>query len=72
MLYFKCNSEFFWIKLGIQIFGLLIHESIDVSVIDHVVVFATFVEDGLSISNFLGLLEIANDKKNAEFFFRSC
>ena len=39
------------------------------SVIDHVEVFATFVEDGLSISNFLGLLEIANDKKYVEDFF---
>ena len=51
-------------------FGLMIDESTDVSVTGHVVVFATFVEDGLSVSIFMGLFEIANDKKNAEEIFQ--
>ena len=50
-------------------FGLMIDDSTNVSVIGHVVVFATFIEDRLLISIFLGLLQIANDRKNAEFFF---
>lgn len=50
-------------------FGLMIDDSTNVSVIGHVVVFATFIEDRLLISIFLGLLQIANDRKDAEFFF---
>ena len=48
----------------------MIDESTGVSVTSHVAVFTTFVEDGLPVSIFLGLLEIANDKKDAEEFFQ--
>ena len=37
-----------------KFFGLMIDESTDVSVTGHVVIFATFVEDGLPISIFFG------------------
>ena len=53
-----------------KFFGLMIDESTDVSVTGHVVVFATFVEDGLPVSIFLGLLEIANGRKDAEEIFQ--
>jgi hypothetical protein len=47
----------------------MIDESTDLSLIGHVVIFATFVEDGLFVSIFLILLEIANGIKNTEEFF---
>ena len=37
-------------------FGLMIHESTDISVQRHLVVFVTFLEASLSITCFLGLL----------------
>ena len=48
----------------------MIDESTDVSVNGHVVVFVTFVGDGLSVSIFLGLLKIANGRKYAEEIFQ--
>lgn len=50
----------------------MIDESTDVSVTGHIVIFATFVDDGLLVSNFLGLLEFTNGQKNVEEIFRSC
>ena len=50
----------------------MIDESTDVSVTGHIVIFATFVDDGLLVSNFLGLLEFINGQKNVEEIFRSC
>ena len=52
-----------------KLFDLTIDESTDVSVTGHVVVFATFVEEGLPVSVFLGLLENSNGKKDAQKIF---
>ena len=41
----------------------MIDESTDINSIGHVVVFGTFVEDGLPISIFLDLFEVFNDKR---------
>ena len=50
-------------------FGLLIDESIDTIIIGHLIVLATFVENGFHMSVFLGLLEINNGRKDAQEFF---
>ena len=50
-------------------FGLMIDESIDISVIGHLVVFATFVEDGDIVCVFLGLLHITDGKKDIALIF---
>ena len=47
-----------------KFFGLMIDESIDISSTSHVVMFGTFVEEGLPISVFLDLFEIPNGKKD--------
>ena len=47
----------------------MIDESTDVSVTGHVVVFATFVEEGIPIIAFLGLLEIPGGKKDAQIIY---
>jgi hypothetical protein len=44
-------------------------ESIDISVTSHLVVFSTIVEDGLHMSVFLNILEIANGTKDAQVYF---
>jgi len=41
----------------------MIDESTDVSVIGHIVVFATFIEEGISTTAFSGLLEFLRGKK---------
>jgi len=48
---------------------LIIDESINVSVISHVVVFAIFVEEGIPVTTFLGLLEIGGGKKDVQTIF---
>jgi len=46
-------QNFFLDRIGdSNFFGLMIDESIDVSVTGHVVVFATFVDDGMFVSIF--------------------
>jgi len=50
-------------------FGVMIDEFTDVSVTGRVVVFASFVEEGLPITAFLGLLEISGGKKDAQIIF---
>ena len=44
-------------------------ESIDISSTGHVVVFGTFVKEGLRISVFLGLFEVPNGKMGAGLIF---
>ena len=50
-------------------FGLMIDESTDVSVTDHVVIFATFAEEIIPITAFLGLFEIHGGKNDAQFIY---
>ena len=47
----------------------MINESIDISVIGHLVMFATIVEDGLPKTVFLGLLEVDGGKKKFASIF---
>ena len=49
-----------------KFYGIMIDESIDVSVTGHIVVFACFVEDGLLVAVFLGLIQISDGKKNSK------
>ena len=50
-------------------YGIMIDESTDISVTGHLVVFATFLEDGIPVSVFLGLLHIPNGKKDASIIY---
>jgi len=52
-----------------QFFGIMVDESTDISVLGHLVVFATFLEDGVPICVFLGLLHIPGGKKNASIIY---
>jgi len=52
-----------------QYYGIMIDESTDISVTGLLVVFATFLKDGVSASVFLGLLKIPDDKKDARIIF---
>ena len=47
----------------------MIDEPTDISSTGHIVVFGTFVEEGLPISFFLGLFEVPNNKKDAGLIF---
>ena len=44
----------------------MIDESTDVSVTGHIVVFVYFVEEGLHVVVFLGLIQISDGKKNSK------
>ena len=50
-------------------FGLMIDESTDINSISYVVVFGTFVEEGLLMSFFGGLFKVPNGKKDAGLIF---
>ena len=50
----------------------MIDESTDVSVTSFIVVFATFVEDGLPVSIFWVCLRLQMEDKMMKKFFRSC
>jgi Domain of unknown function (DUF4371)/hAT family C-terminal dimerisation region len=52
-----------------KFFGLMIDESTDISVKGHLVVFATFLEGGLPLTCFLGLLFIVDGKKDSKVIF---
>jgi hypothetical protein len=54
-----------------KFFGIMIDESTDVSVTGHLVVFATFVEDGEVACVFLGLLGIKDGKKDVALIFET-
>ena len=45
-----------------QFFGIMVDESTDIYIFGHLVVFATFLEDGVPICVFLGLLHIPGVK----------
>ena len=47
-----------------RFYGIMIDESTDVSVTGYIVVFACFVEEGLPVAIFLGLIQISDGKKN--------
>ena len=47
----------------------MVDESTDISVLGHLVVFATFLEDGVPTCVFLGLLHIQGGKKNASMIY---
>ena len=49
----------------------MIDESTDVSVTWHIVVFASFVEEGLPIVVFLGLIQIEDGKKDSKQIFEA-
>jgi len=50
-------------------FGIMVDESTDVSATGHLVMFVTIVEEGLSVTIFLGLLQLEVGKKNDVTFF---
>ena len=54
-----------------KFFGIMIDESTDVSVTGHIVVFACFVEEGLPVSVFLGLIHIEDGKKDSKEIFNA-
>ena len=54
-----------------KFYGIMIDESTDISVTGHLVVFATFVEEGEVASVFLGLLQIADGKKDATLIYET-
>ena len=54
-----------------RFFGIMIDKSTDISVTCHLVVFATFVEDGLHFHVFLGLLHIKEGKKDVCIIFET-
>jgi hypothetical protein len=75
-----CNDMVFGISSVIQrqvldrirdskFFGLMIDESTDISVKGHLMVFATFLEGGLPLTCFLGLLWIVDGKKDSKIIF---
>ena len=45
-----------------RFFGIMIDESTDISITGHLVVFASFVDEGLPLCVFLGLLHIEEGK----------
>ena len=47
-----------------QFFGIMMDKSIDIFVLGHFVVFATFLEDGVPTCVFLGLLHILGGKED--------
>jgi hypothetical protein len=49
----------------------MIDESTDISVIGHLVVFASFIEEELPLCVFFGLLHIEKEKKNACIIFET-
>ena len=49
----------------------MIDESTDISATRHLVVFATFVEEGEVASVFLGLLQIVDGKKDATLIYET-
>ena len=52
-----------------QFFGIMVDESTDVSVLEHLVVFVIFLEDDVPTCAFLGLLHIPRGKKNAPMLY---
>jgi hypothetical protein len=48
-----------------QYFGIMVDESADISITGHLVVFATFLEDGVQVCVFLGLLHTPGGRKDA-------
>jgi len=54
-----------------KFFGLMIDESTNISIKGPLVVFATFLEGGLPMTCFLGLLFIVDGKKDAKVIFDS-
>ena len=51
---------------NLKFYGIMIDESTNVSVTGHIVVFACFVEEGLHVAVFLGLIQISDGKKNSK------
>ena len=54
-----------------KFYGVMIDESTDISVTGHLVVFASFVEEGMPQCVFLGLIHIEDGKKDAEVIFET-
>jgi hypothetical protein len=52
-------------------YGIMINESTNISVIGHLVVFASFIESGLPSCAFLGLLYIIDGKKDSGLIFNT-
>lgn len=52
-----------------RFFGIMIDESTDIAVTSHLVVFASFFEEGIPVSVFLGLLFIADGHKDAAVMY---
>ena len=52
-----------------MIFGIMIDESINISVLGHLVIFATFLEGGIVTTHFLGLLWIVDGQKSSSVIF---
>ena len=52
-----------------QFLGIMVDESTNISVLGHLVVFAIFLEDGIPICVFLGLLHILGGKKDASMIY---
>jgi hypothetical protein len=52
-----------------RFFGIMIDESTDISVLGHLVIFATFLEGGVVTTSFLGLLWIVDGQKSSSVIF---
>ena len=49
--------------------GLMIDEFTDINIINLLMVFATYLEEGLYVTRFLGLRWLLNDKKDSKMIF---
>lgn len=56
---------------GFKFFGIIIDESLDISVTYHLLVFVSFVKDGLHLGIFLGLLSTKNGNKDAHIIYET-
>ena len=54
-----------------KFYGIMNDESTDISITQHLVIFATFVQEGEIVSVFLSLLQIVNGKRDATLIFET-
>ena len=71
MHFIRCSKKVLDRVRDSRFFGIMIDESTDISVTGHLVVFASFVEEGLPLCVFLGLLHIEEGKKDACIIFET-
>jgi len=49
----------------------MIDESTDVSFIGHIMIFVSFIKDGLSVSDFLSINQIENEEKDCKEIYKA-